>query len=54
MFVAMPTRKIGEGVYLDIAFPIDDETRKWIEDTVLSAYAKLVRGGIQEHQEPKH
>jgi stage V sporulation protein G len=40
LFVAMPSRQIGENVYKDIAHPINAETRQVIEDAVLKAYAE--------------
>lgn len=38
LFVAMPSRQIGENQYRDIAHPINAETRKAVEDAVLKAY----------------
>ena len=38
LFVAMPSRQVGENDYKDIAHPINAETRKMIEDAVLSAF----------------
>ena len=38
LFVAMPSRKTATGGYRDIAHPINPETRKLFEDTVLEAY----------------
>lgn len=38
LFIAMPSRKIGEGEFRDIAHPINSEMRKIIQDTVLEAY----------------
>ena len=40
LFVAMPSRQVGENVYKDIAHPINAETRQVIEDAVLKAYAE--------------
>lgn len=37
-FIAMPSRKTGEGEYKDIAHPIKTETREEIAKAVLSAY----------------
>lgn len=36
-FVAMPARRIEHG-YQDIAHPINEETRKTVEDAVLTEY----------------
>ena len=38
LFVAMPSRKGPDGVYRDIAHPIDPETRKQISDQVLEKF----------------
>lgn len=38
LHVAMPNRKSLNGTYHDTAHPINSETRKYIEDAVLSAY----------------
>ena len=40
LFVAMPSRQVGENVYKDIAHPINAETRQFIEEAVLKAYAE--------------
>ena len=37
-FVAMPSRKTGEGEYRDIAHPINAEARAELLDLVLKAY----------------
>ena len=37
-FIAMPSRKTGEGDYKDIAHPINTETRQEVIDAVLEAY----------------
>ncbi len=37
-FIAMPSRKTGEGEYKDIAHPINTETRQEVIDAVLNAY----------------
>ncbi len=44
LFVAMPSRKVGESDYRDIAHPINQETRSMIQDIIFAEYekAKLV------------
>ncbi len=37
-FVAMPSRKRPDGTYQDIAHPINNETRSWMEDQIVVAY----------------
>lgn len=38
LFVAMPSRKIAEGDYRDIAHPINSETRALIQDRIFEEY----------------
>ena len=38
LFVAMPSRQVGENQYKDIAHPINADTRKMVEDVVIKAY----------------
>lgn len=40
LFLAMPSRKIGESNYRDIVHPISQEARKKLEDIVFEAYEK--------------
>ncbi len=39
-FVAMPSRKRPDGTYQDIAHPINNETRSWMEDKIIKEYKK--------------
>ncbi len=41
LFVCMPSRKLPDGTYKDIAHPIDNEFRSEIEQRILSVYNKL-------------
>ncbi len=38
VFVAMPSRKRPDGTFQDIAHPINNETRSWMEQKVIDAY----------------
>lgn len=38
LFVAMPSRKLPNGEFRDIAHPINSETRDMIEKTVIDTY----------------
>ena len=40
-FIAMPSRKIGENEYRDVAHPLTSETRSRIKDAVFSKYDEL-------------
>ena len=41
LFIAMPSRKMGEGDFRDIAHPLNSETRKRIKDTIFAEYEKM-------------
>lgn len=43
LFVAMPSRKLGDGSFKDVAHPIDNETRQKIEKAVLDEYKKALK-----------
>jgi stage V sporulation protein G len=40
-FVSMPSKKQKDGTYKDIAHPINPETRKMIEDSIIAEYEKV-------------
>ena len=42
LFVAMPSRKMGEGDFRDIAHPLSSETRNKIRDAIFAEYDKLL------------
>ncbi len=42
LFIAMPSKKDGNGEYKDIAHPINTATRMSIQDAVLAKYAEVV------------
>ena len=41
LFLAMPSRKNAQGVYHDIAHPLNAETRKMFEDAIFEEYNKV-------------
>lgn len=41
LFTAMPSRRTPEGVFKDIAHPINSETRAELERLILEKYAEL-------------
>ena len=43
MFIAMPSRKAGDGEYRDIAHPINSETRDRLQEIILSKYEEAVK-----------
>ncbi len=48
LFIAMPSRKTGEGEYRDIAHPINSSTRDSMQKLILSAYEKALADGTLE------
>lgn len=42
LFVAMPSRKMGEGDFRDIAHPLTSETRNHIKDAIFAEYEKIL------------
>ncbi len=48
LFIAMPSRKTGEGEYRDIAHPINSATRDSMQKLILNAYEKAVAEGTLE------
>lgn len=38
LFIAMPSKKSVDGEYRDIAHPINSDTRRLLQDTILKAY----------------
>lgn len=42
LFVAMPSRKMNEGDFRDIAHPILSETRNKIKEAIFAEYEKLL------------
>lgn len=43
IFVAMPSKKRKDGTYQDTAHPLDNETRKKIEDPILAEYYEALK-----------
>ena len=53
-FLAMPSRKTAENVYVDVAFPINRETRAWLETHVLQAYDDALDAKERGVDSPHH
>jgi stage V sporulation protein G len=47
LFISMPSKKRKDGTYKDIAHPINNETRRMIEEKIIAEYQKTLaeRGG---------
>ena len=43
VFVAMPSRKRPDGTYQDVAHPINNETRDWMEGLIKDAYEEELK-----------
>lgn len=43
LFIAMPSKKDGNGEYKDIAHPINTATRNRIQDAVLAKYEEVMK-----------
>ncbi|MEK6613903.1 MAG: septation regulator SpoVG [Candidatus Binatota bacterium] len=43
-FVSMPSKKHKDGTYKDIAHPINNETRRMIEEKIIAEYEKVLAG----------
>ncbi len=52
LFVAMPSRKMKDGTFKDIAHPLNSETRQMIESKVLSEYERELANPTK--REPPH
>lgn len=48
IFVAMPSRKRPDGTYQDIAHPINNDTRKLIEQKILEEYKRQLQSRQDE------
>jgi stage V sporulation protein G len=51
LFVAMPSRKIGEADYRDIAHPINQEMRNLLTDVIFEEYEKAKHSSDSETEE---
>lgn len=48
LFVAMPSRKMADGEFRDIAHPINSETRQKIQDAIFKEYEKVLATEVAE------
>jgi len=56
LFISMPSKKRKNGTFRDIAHPLNNETRKMIEDRILARYHEVIAAprdilaeGAEEH-----
>ncbi|BCV23524.1 septation regulator SpoVG [Gelria sp. Kuro-4] len=45
LFIAMPSKKLPNGEFRDIAHPINAATRQMLQERILQAYAAAQNGG---------
>ena len=50
LFIAMPSRKSGDGEYRDIAHPINSETRDWVQKVILEGYEKALQEMVDDEE----
>ena len=48
LFLAMPSKQIGEGEYKDIAHPINQEARQMFSDAIIEEYKKELAKADEE------
>ncbi len=55
LFVSMPSRRRKDGTFRDIVHPLNSETRKKIEDSIINEYKKVAEtqgsGTTEEYDE---
>ncbi len=52
LFVSMPSKRRKDGTYKDIAHPLNNETRRMIEEKIIAQYEKvLAEAGRQSEGE---
>jgi stage V sporulation protein G len=45
LFVSMPSKKRKDGTYKDIAHPLNNETRRMIEQKIIAEYQRVLSHG---------
>lgn len=48
LFIAMPSRRMPDGEFRDIAHPINADARKKLEEAILSAYKEYIENESAE------
>lgn len=51
LFIAMPSKKVGEGDFRDVAHPLTPEMRSRIRDAILTAYEAFNEDELPEQKE---
>jgi stage V sporulation protein G len=42
LFISMPSRRKKNGDYKDVAHPLNNETRRWLEERILGEYRRVL------------
>ena len=50
LFIAMPSRRSGDGEFLDVAHPINRETRERFQAIVLERYERFMEESADEEE----
>ena len=53
LFVAMPSRKMKDGTFKDIAHPLNSDTRQMIEKKVLAEYERELANPSKRPERPE-
>lgn len=51
LFIAMPSRKMADGEFRDIAHPINSDTRNKIQELVFAEYEKELENSTEEEEQ---
>ena len=53
LFISMPSKKRKNGTFRDIAHPLNNETRRMIEEKIFAVYEDMIASGQQEASPPQ-
>lgn len=53
LFIAMPSRRAGDGEFRDIAHPINSETRNVMQKVILEKYEQAINDLEEDYSEHK-
>ncbi len=51
LFIAMPSRRTGDGEYRDIAHPLNSETREKVQSVILQKYEEVLSEDMTDVEE---
>ena len=51
LFVSMPSKKRKDGSFKDIAHPLNNQTRQYLEERVLTVYKKQIAASDEKKEE---